>query len=93
MPSTAAQALPSSPISWDPIDYTCTFVWPQKDIRKKIRIRVEFNPNYLTDLKNAQDTLPKGHETKILKYKIGRWVNDSSIQDKYICDYTTFIVD
>ncbi len=79
--------------NWDPIDYTCTFVWPQKDIRKKIRIRVEFNPNYLTDLKNGQDTLPKGHETKILKYKIGRWVNDSSIQDKYICDYTTFIVD
>lgn len=74
-----------------PIDFTIDFVWPSKNIRKKIRTYVEFNNNFVSDAKNAGPD-QYGYVRAWL-YKVGYWVDGISAteydvqEDGSYCDY------
>ena len=84
--AAACKQLVATNFTWDPsmsgnepLEYAYTFVWPSKNIRKSLRVYVEFNPNYEEERKDAFENLKDDKDiAHVTAYKIGHWVDGES---------------
>lgn len=78
--------------SHEPMEYSYTFVWPEKNIRHEMRVYVEFNKNILNDIADVQSTLHPGESSVVDRYYICRFV-DGKVYKPYLFDSYLLIVD
>lgn len=81
-------------VTREPIDYTFTFVWPAKNIRRTYRVYVEFNKNLWEDVEAMRNELvADGRESGDVDcYYIIRWV-DGQIHKPSFKDWDEIIVE
>lgn len=59
----------------DPVHHSYYFVWPSKNIRKKLDLYAEYNSNYEAEKEALENTLKEGEIEKLVIYKRGNWVD------------------
>ena len=57
------------------VHHSYYFVWPSKNIRKKLDLYAEYNPNYETEKEALENTLKEGEFDLVEIYKRGNWVD------------------
>lgn len=86
--------LPFHYMNHEPIDYSFSFVWPSKNIRRSMRVYVEFNHNLQAQWDAKQQELIQAGEwiAKVPGACICRWV-DGKIYKPYMGDVYVLVVE
>lgn len=73
----------------EPIDYTFSFVWPSKNIRKTMRVYVEFNQNVKEEIEaKTQELVQNGQVSALVPAAyICRFVDDKVYKPKFFDTY------